>query len=216
MGRRFEIRTNHSGLKHLFGQPTLNARQTRWLEFLSEYDFKIKHIKGKENQVVDALIRRAHEVHISAISMYRTNLKDKFLEATNSDQHYLQIKENLQQGNLQHKFKIYELKEDGILLYRGKVYVPNSMELKNIVLREMHNVPYVGHPGYQKSITVVRSQYFWSGMKKEVANYIARCLECQKVKIEHKHPTGLYNHFPLQNGSGKWLQYILLQSFPEQ
>jgi hypothetical protein len=56
--------------------------------------------------------------------------------------------------------------------------VPNSMELKNIVLREMHNVPYVGHPGYHKSITFVRSQYLWPRMKKEVANYIAQCLEC--------------------------------------
>jgi hypothetical protein len=56
--------------------------------------------------------------------------------------------------------------------------VPNSSEMKNLVLREMHNMSYVGHIGYQKSIAVVRSQYFWHGMKKEVANYIARCLEC--------------------------------------
>jgi hypothetical protein len=54
--------------------------------------------------------------------------------------------------------------------------VPNSSELKNIVLREMHNVSYVGHPRYHKSIAVIRSQYFLPGMKKEVANYIARCL----------------------------------------
>jgi hypothetical protein len=47
MGRRFELRTYHYGLKHLFGQPTLNVRKTRWLEFLSEYEFEIKHIKGK-------------------------------------------------------------------------------------------------------------------------------------------------------------------------
>jgi hypothetical protein len=47
MGRIFEIRTDHCGMKHLFGLPTLNARQTRWLKFLSKYDFKIKHIKGK-------------------------------------------------------------------------------------------------------------------------------------------------------------------------
>jgi hypothetical protein len=111
--------------------------------------------------VDDALSRRAHEMHISTISVYRIDLKDKILEAANSDQHYLQIKENLQQGNLQHIFKNHELKKDGILLYRGKVYVSNSMELKNIVLREMHNVPYVGHPGYQKSITAIKSQHFW-------------------------------------------------------
>jgi hypothetical protein len=62
--------------------------------------------------------------------------------------------------------------EDEILLYIGKMQVLNSMELKNIVLRENHNVPYAGNPGYKKSITVVRSQFFWSRMKKEVADYI--------------------------------------------
>jgi hypothetical protein len=127
MGRKFELRTDHCGLKHLFGQPTLNARQTRWLEFLSEYDFEIKHIKGKENQVVDALSRRAHEVHIATISMYMTDLKDKIIATTNSDQQYLKIKETLQQGNFQQKFNYYELKEDGILMYKGKVYVSIPM-----------------------------------------------------------------------------------------
>ena len=58
MGRRFELRTDHCGLKYLFDQPTLNARQARWLEFLCEFDFEIKHIKGKENKVADALSRK--------------------------------------------------------------------------------------------------------------------------------------------------------------
>jgi hypothetical protein len=75
MCKKFELRIDQCGLKHLFGQPTLNARQTRWMEFLSEYDFEIKHIKGKENQVVDALSRRAHEVHVESINMYMTYLK---------------------------------------------------------------------------------------------------------------------------------------------
>jgi hypothetical protein len=47
MGKRFELRIDHNGLKYLFDQPTLNARKIRWLEFLCEYDFDIKHIKGK-------------------------------------------------------------------------------------------------------------------------------------------------------------------------
>jgi hypothetical protein len=133
--RIFELQIDHCGLKHLFGQPTLNFRQTRWIEFLSEYDFEIKNITRKENQVDDVLSRRAHEVHIVAISMYMTDMKDKIIEATNLDQHYIQIKETLQQGNLQQKFKYYELQEDRILMYRGKVYVLNPREMKNIVLR---------------------------------------------------------------------------------
>jgi hypothetical protein len=47
MGRIFELRTDHSGLKYFFGKPNLNVRQSRWMEFISEYDFDIKYIKGK-------------------------------------------------------------------------------------------------------------------------------------------------------------------------
>jgi hypothetical protein len=43
----FELGIDHSCLKYIFEQPTLNVRQTRWMEFLSEYHFDIKHIKGK-------------------------------------------------------------------------------------------------------------------------------------------------------------------------
>ena len=46
-------------LKYLFDQQNLNARQARWSAFLSEYDFEIKHIKRKENKVVDVLRRIA-------------------------------------------------------------------------------------------------------------------------------------------------------------
>jgi hypothetical protein len=111
MGNKFELRTDHCGLKHLFGQPTLNTRKTRWMEFMSEYDLEITHIKGKENQVVDALNKRAHEVHIAAIIMYMTYMKDKIVAVVNLDQHYVKIKEALQQGNFQRKFTYYELKE---------------------------------------------------------------------------------------------------------
>jgi hypothetical protein len=61
----------------------------------------------------------------------------------------------------------------------------------------MHNVPYVGHPGYQKTIAVATTQYYWPCMKKEVTDYIARYLECQKVKAEHIHLTGLLQPLPI-------------------
>jgi hypothetical protein len=85
MGRRFELRENQNGLKYLFDHPTLNARKIRWLELLCEYDFDIKHIKGKENKVVDALSRRVHELHVASIRMYQTNIKGIILEAVNED-----------------------------------------------------------------------------------------------------------------------------------
>lgn len=54
IGRKFVLMFDNISLKYLFNQHNLNARQARWLALLSEYEFKIKHIKGKENKVVDA------------------------------------------------------------------------------------------------------------------------------------------------------------------
>jgi hypothetical protein len=55
----------------------------------------------------------------------------------------------------------------------------------------MHIVPYGGHLGYQKTISIVKIQYYWPSMKKEVIEFISKCLKCQKVKAEHRHPVGL-------------------------
>jgi hypothetical protein len=120
MGRRFELRTDHNGLKYLFDQPTLNARQSRWLEFMCEYDFEIKHIKGKENKVVDALSRRVHELHATTISMYRIDIKSIILEAANVDLQYRELVAKLQQGKMPQKMEIYKLEIDGILLYKNR------------------------------------------------------------------------------------------------
>jgi hypothetical protein len=156
MVKKFELRTNHIGLKYLFEQPTLNARQTRWLEFLSEYDFDIKHIKGKENKVVNALSRRVHLMHATTVNMHQSNLKRIILDGLVIEQHYLQVKENLQQEDVQQKIKEYDIKEERLLMHKNRIYVPSSRELRNLVLKEMHDVPYVGHPNYQKIITAVR------------------------------------------------------------
>jgi hypothetical protein len=84
----------------LLDQPTLNARQSRWLEFLCEYDFEIKHIKGKENKVVDALNKRVHELHATTISMYQNDIERKILEAANVDLQYRELVAKLQQSKM--------------------------------------------------------------------------------------------------------------------
>ena len=75
MGIRFELSTDHCGLKYLFDQPALNARQARWLEFLCEFDFEIKPIKGNENKVVDALSRKVHKMHVASLSICQSVLR---------------------------------------------------------------------------------------------------------------------------------------------
>jgi hypothetical protein len=119
------------------------------------------------------------------------------LEAANTDLQYRDLVAKLQQGKMPQKVENYKLETDGTLLYKNKIYVPNVQDLKLMILNEMHNVPYAGHPGYQKTVAAVKSHYFWPGMKKEIVEYIARCMECQKVKAEHRHPTGLLQPLPI-------------------
>jgi hypothetical protein len=160
----------------------LNVRKTRWLKFLSVYDFDINHIKGRENKVVDSLSRRVHIMHATVLSMHQLDLKRRILDGLVTDHHYLHVKEKLQQVNVQQKINEYEIKEDRLLMHKNRIYVPCFGELRNLVLKEMHDVPYVGHPDYQKKITEVRIQFFYPRMDNDVADYITRCMEFQKVK----------------------------------
>ena len=89
LGRRFELRTDHMSLKYLFDRLSLNARQARWLEFICEFDFEIKCVKGKENKVVNTLSRNFHVV---ALSICKSYLRTRVFEAQNSDEIYLQVK----------------------------------------------------------------------------------------------------------------------------
>ena len=76
---------DHCGLRHLFDQPKLNARQARWMALLSEFDCEIKHIKGKENRVVDALSRSMKTIHLAAVSTYETDVQERVRNAQETD-----------------------------------------------------------------------------------------------------------------------------------
>ena len=48
----------------------------------------------------------------------------------------------------------------------------------------------------------LRRQYYWSGMKRHVLDFVRRCLTCQQVKVEHQKPAGLFQ--PLEAAEWKW------------
>ena len=57
--------------------------------------------------------------------------------------------------------KGYSLNEKYFLLYKDRMYVPNVPKVKLLILDEIHKTPYSGHPSYQKTITMLRKEYFW-------------------------------------------------------
>jgi len=85
----------------------------------------------------------------------------------------------------------YCIIEDGLVRFRDRIYVPERSEIKKAILREFHVKPYSGHPDYKKMMTIVNKFYYWPNLKKDVAIFVTRCLDCQHVKVECKHPVGL-------------------------
>jgi len=62
--------------------------------------------------------------------------------------------------------------------------VSDSSDLKKVILREFHAKPYSSHPGYQKTLMAVKRYYYWQNMKRDVTEFVARCLDYQRVKVE--------------------------------
>jgi hypothetical protein len=85
LGRRFVLMTDHCGLRHLFDQPKLNSRKARWMALLSEFDFEIKHIKGNENRVVDALSKSIKMIHLVVVSTCKMNVGERIRNSQETD-----------------------------------------------------------------------------------------------------------------------------------
>jgi hypothetical protein len=69
--------------------------------------------------------------------------------------------------------------DDGVLWYKGRICVPNIKELKDKILREEHESAYSIHPGGNKMYHDLKATYWWYGMKRNVAEYVALCDTCQ-------------------------------------
>ena len=61
-GVKFELYSDHKSLKYLFTQRDLNLQQSRWVEYLEDYDFSLQYHPGKANAMADALSRKSHGV----------------------------------------------------------------------------------------------------------------------------------------------------------
>jgi hypothetical protein len=149
------------------------------MALLSEFDFEIKHIKGKENRVANALSRSMRTIHLAVVSTCETDVKNRVKETQEIDPFVRNVTLYLQQEPAGGKYEGYQTTEGDLLTYRDKLYIPNCDDLKRFIMDELHKRPYIGHSGYQKMITATRKQFYWPGMKKDVAKYLAQCIECQ-------------------------------------
>jgi hypothetical protein len=197
MGRKFLLLMDNSAVKYLFSQPDLNARQARWLAFLIKFDFEVRHIKGKENKVADALRRRIHGLFDINISRAESDLEQRIRTTGINDENYSKIMTKLQNKTINLDKPDLSIDKKGLLRIKNRLYIPDATDLKLIILDEVHKKPYFGHPGYHKTITTLRKLFFWPNMKGETTKYLARCQDCQQVKAKHQHPTSLLQPLPV-------------------
>ncbi|GKF89331.1 putative reverse transcriptase domain-containing protein [Tanacetum coccineum] len=72
--------------------------------------------------------------------------------------------------------------------------------MRTVVMDEAHK--YSMHPGADKMYYDLQDMYWWSGMKRDIATYVSKCLTCSKVKAEHQRPSGLLQQ--LEIPEWKW------------
>ena len=225
-GKQFEVYSNHKSLKYIFTQRDLNKRQRRWMEFLEDYDLTLHYHPSKANVVADALSQKSRGTVSNITSrewrMFETvgqfglqyhektqgtleslvatsSLLSRVIESQGQDANIVSIKDRVQSGTGDEGWTTHT---DGSLRYRGRVVVPQLIDLREEILKEFHCSRFSVHLGGTKMYQDLRRQYYWSGMKRHVGDFVRRCLTCQEVKVEHQKPVGLLQ--PLEVAEWKW------------
>ena len=79
---------------------------------------------------------------------------------------------------------------DGLVLFRGKVYILLDTQLWHDIVEAHHNTPVTGHLGQWKMTKLVACNYWWPGMGHYIAKYVKGCDLCNQTKMLLTAPAG--------------------------
>src|SRR5260370_40021674 len=207
---RITIITDHRSLQYLSTQDKLSARQTRWSEFLQQFDYEIKYRPGKENHVADSLSRQPDHIlapiHRTSIEI-SSDLLDTIKAEYNND---LATREIISKGH-----PSYSVTNGLVYTVDGKLYVPFTDTIRVSIINEHHDTPTNGHLGEHKTSERISRYYYWPGMRKSIQQYIQQCQSCQANKASHQLPIGLLQSLDIPGKRWETVSMDLITKLPE-
>jgi hypothetical protein len=197
------IHCDHKNLTYYQTPQCLTARQAQWWTNLSRYNYQLIHIPGAKLIQADALSRRPDHTKGEEddelvtmlpkeqfISLIATDLRDQIQTLSSNDDFIKGIIKCLKERStppLRTALSDWTL-DDGIILFKNKVFVPNNKDIRRSIIAEMHESPVSGHPGHLKTLYLLKERFYWPGMAIMTKQFIDGCTVCQQMKT-NTHPT---------------------------
>jgi hypothetical protein len=147
--------------------------------------------------VDDALSTSMKVIHLENASNFESYMKDRVKSAQEEDGFFKTVKSYLEKELTELKYEGYQLLNDDMLTYEGRFYIPNCDDLNRFIMDELHKIPHTSHLGYQKMITTTKKLFYWIRLKKDIIDYLVKCLECQHVKEDNQHLASLFQPLPI-------------------
>ncbi|KAH9794628.1 hypothetical protein KPL71_004958 [Citrus sinensis] len=139
-----------------------------------------------ENQGADALSRLA-ELEFSAIFLPLADWWATLQNEVAHDRFYSQLSNSTQPL----------IQRDRVWYKHGQLYLSPASSLLQAILKEAHSSPIGGHFGYQKTLSRLKSNFYWPGMRAKIKKFIRHCEVCQRCKVDNLQPTGLLQPLPI-------------------
>jgi hypothetical protein len=160
------------------------------------FDFLVEYKKGKENLVANTLSRKFDNAPamLTALIFPTDNWISTLWDSYSEDPKLKKLISDFA-GHKLDETK-YDMK-DGLLFYKGRLYISDFSVLKNQLLHLSHGSPQAGHSGFHKTLSRARANFYWMGMKADIKNFIKECDICQRNKNETIHPAGLLQPLPI-------------------
>ena len=156
---------------------------------LQEYDFQLIHKPGSSQKKVDALSRRPDHTQGKDDNIDQTLLKGEwFRNVITQEGEFWKEVEEAEEFIEEEVRGAVERQEEGwrkdgkVLLWRERVYVPDSITLREEIITKHHDSELVGHPDYTKTYELITRTYWWPRMLEDIKRYIAGCERCQATK----------------------------------